>query len=106
LENDIRQQIENAAIALETAQQAYEAAVESTNYQQELLRTELDKLSVGASTNLNVIQDRAYLSQARATAVAARSDWIKARIALDRFLGDLLENNHIVVEDAIKGKLN
>jgi hypothetical protein len=37
LENDIRQQIENAAIALETAQQAYEAAV---------LEAELDKLSV------------------------------------------------------------
>jgi outer membrane protein len=106
LENDIRQQIENAAIALDSAQQAYEAAVESTNYQQELLQAELDKLSVGASTNLNVIQDQAYLSQARATEVAARSDWIKARITLDRFLGDLLENNHIVLDDAIKGKLN
>ena len=51
LENQIRQQIENAAIAVETAHQAYTAAVESRNYQQQLLQAEKDKFSVGESTN-------------------------------------------------------
>ena len=88
LENDIRQQIENSAIALENAHEAYAAAVESANYQQQLLQAEIDKFAVGASTNFLIIQDQAYLAQARSTEVAARSDWIKAAIALDRSRGD------------------
>ncbi len=105
LENDIRQQIENASIALETAHQAYAAAVESSNYQQQLLQAEQDKFAVGASTNYLIIQDQAYLAQARSTEVAARSDWMKARLALDRALGNLLEKNNIVFDDAIRGRL-
>jgi len=38
MEDQIRAEIENAVIALETAQQAYHAAVESRDYQQQLLR--------------------------------------------------------------------
>jgi outer membrane protein len=102
LENDVRQQIENAAIALDTAHQAYAAAVESSNYQQQLLQAELDKFSVGESTNFLIIQDEAYLAQARSTEVAARSDWMKARISLDRALGNLLDKNHISLEDAVR----
>ena len=105
LENDIRQQIENASIALETAHQAYAAAVESRNYQQQLLQAEIDKFAVGASTNFMIVQDQAYLAQARSTEVAARSDWMKARISLDRALGNLLERNNISMEDAIIGQV-
>ncbi len=104
LENDIRQQIENAAIALETAHQAYAAAVESRDYQQQLLQSERDKFSVGESTNFLIVQDDAYLAQARSTEVAARSDWMKAKISLDRALGNLLSRNGIVLDDAIGGK--
>ena len=105
LENEIRQQIEQAAIALETAHEAYAAAVESRNYQEQLLQAEQDKFSVGESTNFLIIQDQAYLAQARSTEVAARSDWMKARITLDRTLGNLLEKNNISLDDAIRGKL-
>ncbi len=59
LENDIRQQIESASIALENAHQAYAAAVESRNYQQQLLQAEFDKFSVGESTNYLIVQDQA-----------------------------------------------
>jgi outer membrane protein len=105
LENDIRQEVENAAIALETAHQAYAAAVESRDYQQQLLQAEIDKLAVGASTNFMVVQDEAYLAQARSTEVAARSDWMKAQLTLDRALGNLLEKNNIVFDDVIKGQI-
>jgi outer membrane protein len=104
LENDIRQQIENAAIAVESAHQAYAAAVESRNYQQQLLQAEVDKFAVGASTNFMIVQDQAYLAQARSTEVAARSDWMKASLSLDRALGNLLEKNRILFEDAIRGQ--
>ena len=102
LENDVRQQIENATIAVESAHQAYAAAVESRNYQQQLLQAEIDKFAVGASTNFMIVQDQAYLTQARSTEVAVRSDWMKATLSLDRALGNLLEKNGILFEDAIR----
>ncbi len=106
LENDIRQQVENASVALENAHQAYAAAVQSRNYQQQLLQAEIDKFGVGASTNFLIVQDEAYLAQARSTEVAARSDYMKAQLSLDRSLGDLLEKNGVVLDEAITGRLN
>jgi outer membrane protein len=105
LDNDIRQQIENAAVALENAHQAYAAAVESRNYQQQLLQAEIDKFAVGASTNFMIVQDEAYLAQARSTEVAARSDWMKAQLSLDRAMGSLLVKNNIVFAEAIRGQV-
>jgi outer membrane protein len=103
LENQIRQDIENAEIALETSFAAYQAAVSSRGYQQQLLQAERDKLEFGQSTNLLVIQNEAYLAQARSTEIAARSNYQKAQIELDRNLGDLLEKNGISLEDAVQG---
>ena len=62
---------------------------------------EVDKLSVGASTNFLVIQQESYLAQARSTEVAARSVSVKARVAFDRSVGNLLEKANISVDQAI-----
>jgi outer membrane protein len=105
-EDQVREEIENAVIALETAQQAYNAAVASRGYQQQLLDAERDKLTMGQSTNLLVVQNEAYLAQAQSTEIVARSNWMKARIALDRALGNLLEKNNIGLDDAINGRGN
>jgi outer membrane protein len=99
----IRQEIENAVIALQTAQAAYKAAVTSRGYQQQLLETTQDQLTVGQGTQLQVIQAETYLAQARSTEIAARSDWMKARIALDHAMGTLLEKNNIALDDVIDG---
>jgi outer membrane protein len=101
----IREDVETAVVALQTAQAAYEAASQSRDYQAQLLDAERDKLSVGQSTDLAVLQNEAYVAQAKSTEIAARSNWMKARIELDRALGDLLEKNHIELDDAIKGQL-
>ncbi len=101
----IREDVETAVVALQTAQAAYEAASQSRDYQAQLLDAERDKLSVGQSTDLAVLQNEAYLAQAKSTEIAARSNWMKARIELDHALGDLLDRNHIELDDAIQGKL-
>jgi hypothetical protein len=49
-----------------------------------------------------IVQDEAYLAQARSTEVAARSDWMKAQLSLQRALGSQLEANNIVLENAIR----
>jgi outer membrane protein len=105
LSQQIREEIETAVVALQTAQAAYVAATSSAQYQLLLLDAERDKLSVGQSTDLAVLQDEAYLAQARSTEIAARSNWKKAQIELDHDLGDLLEKNNIVLDDAIRGTM-
>ena len=102
---NVRQDVEIAVVALETAHAGYVAAAQSRDYQAQLLDAERDKLSVGQSTIANVLQNEAYLAQARSTEIAARSNWVKARVQLDYALGDLLEKNHIELDDAIQGKL-
>ncbi len=102
---NVRQDVETAVVALQTAQAAYEAASQSRDYQAQLLDAERDKLSVGQSTEAAVLQNEAYLAQAKSTEIAARSNWIKARVQLDFALGDLLEKNHIELEEAVKGQL-
>jgi outer membrane protein len=101
----VREDVETAVVALETAQAAYVAASQSRDYQAQLLDAERDKLSVGQSTDLAVLQNEAYLAQAKSTEIAARSNWKKAQIELDHALGDLLEKNHVEVDDAIRGTM-
>jgi outer membrane protein TolC len=101
----VREDVETAVVALQTAQAAYESATQSREYQSELLDAERDKLSVGQSTDLAVLQNEAYLAQAKSTEIAARSNWMKARISLDYALGDLLEKNHVELDEAIRGTL-
>jgi outer membrane protein TolC len=105
LAEQIRQDIENAQIAVETSFAAYQAALASRGYQEQLLQATKDLVEFGQSTNLAVIQNQAYLAQARSTEIAARSNYKKAQIELDRALGDLLEKNGISLDDAVQGSV-
>ena len=105
LAQGVRQDVETSVVALQTADAAYRAASASRDYQAQLLDAERDKLSVGQSTDLAVLQDEAYLAQARSTEIAARSNYMKARLELDHAVGDLLEKNHISLDDALRGQL-
>ena len=105
LSNQVRQEVENAVIAVQTAQAAYKAAENSRQFQTELLQAEQDKLAVGQSTSLLVIQNETYLAQARSSEIAARSNWKKAKIDLSRSVGALLDQNNIILNDAIDGSI-
>ena len=105
LQNQIRDEIENAAIAVDVARTAYSAAVRSRVYQEQLLQAEKEKYSVGASTNFFIVQDESTLAQARSTEVVARSTYVKSKVALQRALGTLMEDSGIELDGAIRGKL-
>ena len=102
LENQARDEIENASTALQVARAAYVAAGRSRQFQEQLLDAERQKLSVGASVNFFIVQDEGFLAQARSTEVVARSTYIKARVSLERALGVLLESHNIQLDDAIR----
>jgi outer membrane protein TolC len=52
-----------------------------------------------------VIQYQSLLAQAKSTEIAARSSYAKARAALQRATGTILDENHISFDNALKGKM-
>jgi outer membrane protein TolC len=104
LENQARLEVEDALIAMRRARSSYEAATEARKLQEESLAAEQARFEVGASTSFFVIQYESLLAQARSTEVAAESSYVKARAALARATGSILDDNRISVAAAEKGK--
>jgi outer membrane protein TolC len=104
LQNQARLEVEDALIAMRRARASYEAASQARRLQDESLAAEQAKFEVGASTSFFVIQYESLLAQAKSTEVAARSSYVKARAALQRAMGTILDENHISVDAAIKGR--
>jgi len=104
LENQARLEVEDALIAMRRARSSYEAAVQARQLQQESLEAEQAKFAVGASTSFFVIQYESLLAQAKSTEVAAMSSYGKARAALQRAMGTILDEYHISFDAALKGR--
>ena len=86
------------------ARASYEAAIQTQALQQESLNVEQAKFDVGASTSFFIIQYESYLAQARSTVVVAKSAYLKARAALERATGTILDDNHVSLGDAMRGR--
>ena len=97
-------EVEDAVIAMRRARASYEAAAETQKLQQESLDVEQAKFEVGASTSFFIIQYQSFLAQAESTVVVAKSVYLKARAALERATGTILDDNHISLVDAIRGR--
>jgi outer membrane protein TolC len=104
LENQARLEVEDALIAMRRSRSSYEAATEARKLQEESLSAEQAKFEVGASTAFFVIQYESLLAQARSTEVAAESSYVKAKAALSRATGSILDDNRISVAAAEKGQ--
>jgi len=104
LQNQIRLEVEDALIAMRRARGSYEAAVQARALQQESLNAEQSKFEVGASTSFFVIQYESLLAQAKSTEVAAKSSYVKAKAALERATGSILDQHQISVDAAVKGR--
>jgi len=97
-------EVEDALVAIRRARASYEAAMQTQALQQESLDAEQAKFQVGASTSFFIIQYESFLAQARSTVVAAKSAYLKARAALERATGTILEANHVDVGQAMRGR--
>ncbi len=104
LQNQASLEVEDALIAMRRARASFEAAVQARKFQQESLEAEQTRFEVGASTAFFVIQYESLLAQARSTEVAAKSSYVKARAALYRATGSILEAHNISIEAALKGQ--
>jgi outer membrane protein len=104
LANQAQLEVQDALVAMRRARTSYEAALQTQGLQQESLEAEQAKFDVGASTSFFIIQYQSYLAQARSTVVVAKSSYLKARAALERATGAILEANHVSLSDAMRGR--
>ncbi len=106
LENSIRLEVEGAVIALNQARSAYEAAADARKLQEQSLAIEMERYQTGLSTTFLVMQYQSFVAQARSTEVAARGVYAKARTALERALGETLENHDVTIDEAYGGRVS
>jgi len=106
LEDQARLEVADAQVSMQQARAAYEAAVQSRVLQEQSVDVEQQKFGVGLSTNFLVIQYQTYLAQARSTEVASKGAYAKARIALERATGRILETNHVSIDEAYQGRIS
>ena len=105
LEDQVRLEVADAEVNLLQARAAYEAALEATRLQEQSVNVEQQTFNVGLSTNLQLIQYQTYLAQARSTEVASKGAYVKAKIALERATGAILDDHHIVFDEAYRGSV-
>ena len=106
LENQIRVDVQNAAIAVQQSRAVYQAAVKTRIFREQTLDAEQKKYNLGASTIFNVILVQRDLAAAQSAEVAALSDYSKARVQLDVATGETLYRNNIVLEEAYQGRVS
>lgn len=103
LEKQIRLEVTNASIAVDQARETYEATKSERTSQEQTLAAEQQKLDVGASTGFFVIQYQRDLAAARSAEVSALASYQKAKTALQRATGTILDDYQIVLDDALRG---
>lgn len=104
LRNQVQVEVEDAVIAMRRARASYQAASETRALQEQSLAFEQTRYNEGVSTGFFVIQYESYVAQARSAEVAAKSAYFKARAALERATGSILDDNGVTMEQAMAGK--
>jgi outer membrane protein len=100
LEDQARLEVADAYVAMQQAQAAYQASVQSRVLQEQSVDVEQATFDVGLATNYLVIQYQTYLAQARSTEVAAKGAYVKAKLALDRATASTRDVNQVSIQEA------
>ncbi len=103
--NQLVVDISNQTVALRQARARYKAAVDALQLQQELLKGEQAKFSLGASTTAAVIVAQRSLIAAQSAEGAALTAYVHARISLDQVLGETLAKNHVSIDEGLNGRV-
>jgi outer membrane protein TolC len=94
-----------AQIGLTQGRAQIEAAIKQRVFEEQSLDAEQKKFALGASTSYLVIQVTRDLVTALSAEVAAKNAYMKARVEMDRCIGQSLMHNNIILEEAAQGAL-
>jgi outer membrane protein TolC len=102
-QNQVGIDVRNAQFALQQNRARVDAAIKGRQLAQESLDAEQKKYTLGASTNILVLQAQRDLAMSESNVVAAMSAYEKSRVALDQVTGNTLSRLGIVMGDAEVG---
>lgn len=103
--NQVRVDVQNAVIAQQQSRAQYQAAQKSRVLQEQTLDAEQKKYALGASTIFFVIQAQRDLAQAQFAEVSALTAYNRARVALLRATGTILQEFDISMDEAQQGSV-
>ena len=103
LKKQIRIEVRNAQYALEQSKARVEFARKARDLAQKTFDITVKEQELGAGSNLQTLTARRDLSAAESALVDAMTAYQKAKIELDRSLGNTLEANQISIESARTG---
>jgi len=104
--NQIRADVQNALLALQTSRAQYQAAVKGRILQEQTLDADQKKLALGATTVYQVIQDQRDLTTAAGAEVSAENAYVEARTVLDLSTGTILQRNNVEFDEAKSGHVS
>lgn len=106
LENQVRIEVRNAQFDVKQNRAAVQAAQSAVDLARQTLDADQQKLKVGLTTEVTILQDAATLRTGESNLVSAKAAYEKSRIELDRATGLLLEHAGIDIADATKGEVS
>src|SRR5579871_1721565 len=105
LENQVRIEVRNAQFDVRQNRTAVQAAQSAVDLARQTLDADQQKLKVGLTTQVTILQDAATLTTSESNLVSAKAAYEKSRIELDRATGLLLDHSGIDVADATRGEV-
>jgi outer membrane protein TolC len=105
LENQVRIEVRNAQFDVRQNRTAVQAAQSAVDLARQTLEADQQKLKVGLTTQVTILQDAATLTTGESNLVSAKAAYEKSRLELDRATGLLLEHAGIDITDATRGQV-
>ena len=106
LENQVRIEVRNAQFDVKQNRVAVEAAQSAVDLAHQTLDADQQKLKVGLTTQVTILQDAATLTTGESNLVSAKAAYEKSKIELDRATGLLLDHAGIDIADATRGQVS
>lgn len=104
-QNNLALSIRSEVFAMEQDRARIIAAREAQRFAEENLDAEQKKYALGASTSFNVMSMQAALALAQESTIQAEISYAKQRVQLDLDTAQTLDNNNIVLTEAVTGQI-
>jgi len=105
LQNNIKMNVLNAAVALTQARSAYDTSVEARQLAEQTLAGTRRKYELGSSSFLDVLVVQRDTVTRQQAEVNALSQYLHARINLETVTGRILEDNSVDMTEALQGQV-
>jgi outer membrane protein len=105
IENQVGIEVRNAQYAVQQNRASVDSAKAALDLARESLDAEQKKYQFGTSTTTLVLQYQSQLATAQSALVNATVAYEKSRVELARATGTLLDDDHVSIDDAVRGQV-